>query len=80
MVTDTSADPDTGLMGPHVIFHGVNVHIRNDSGETCSDYGAPDGLGNLVIGYNEPPAPVDEMQPWERQGSHNLIVGSKHTY
>lgn len=80
VVTETWPDPDTGLRGPHVIFQGVNLHIRNDSGTTCPDYGNPDGLGNLVVGYNEPPAPVYQMQGWERQGSHNIIVGSMHHY
>lgn len=42
-----------GLRGPHVMFEGVNVHIRSGSGST-SDGGSPVGLGNLIIGYNEP--------------------------
>ena len=63
-----------GLIGPHVIFEGVNVHVRNISGSTD---GYTDGLGNLVVGYNEAP---DNMQEWLRSGSHNLIVGPKHTY
>ena len=63
-----------GLIGPHVIFEGVNVHVRNISGSTD---GYPDGLGNLLVGYNEEP---DNMQEWLRSGSHNLIVGPKHTY
>jgi uncharacterized coiled-coil protein SlyX len=63
-----------GLIGPHVIFEGVNVHVRNISHSTD---GYPDGLGNLVVGYNEEP---ENMQEWLRSGSHNLIVGPKHTY
>lgn len=41
-----------GLSGPHVMFEGVNVHIRSGSGST-SDGGSPIGLGNLIVGYNE---------------------------
>jgi len=63
-----------GLIGPHILFEGVNVHIRNLNGTTD---GHPNGLGNLIVGYNEKP---DNMQEWQRMGSHNLIVGPKHTY
>ena len=45
------------LEGPHVIFHGINLHVVNDQDQT----GAPDitlnGLGNLIVGYNEVPQP-----------------------
>lgn len=61
-----------GLAGPHVIFSGANVHIRSGSGHTA---GALNGLGNLVIGYNE-----QGLVPAARGGSHNLVVGTKHGY
>ena len=35
-----------GLAPPHVIFDGVNLHVRNGSGQTDTN----NGLGNLVIG------------------------------
>jgi hypothetical protein len=62
-----------GLAGPHVIFEGVNVHIRNgdDATETFN------GVGNLVVGYNEGPT---TLNPFDRGGSHNLIVGPEHKY
>ncbi len=41
-----------GLVGPHVIFEGANLHIRSGYGAT-NDGGSPSGLGNLIIGYNE---------------------------
>ena len=45
-----SAIPDTkGLQGPHMIFHGCNVHIQNGS----RSFTKKNGLGNLVIGYNK---------------------------
>ena len=71
-------DPNVlnGLTGPHVIFEGVNVHIRSGTG-TTDDGGTLTGLGNLVVGYNEPPA---GLAAGERAGSHNLIVGREHRY
>ena len=46
-----SVDPSTlnDLVGPHVIFTGANVHIRNGIGGN----GSTNGLGNLIVGYNE---------------------------
>jgi hypothetical protein len=72
VTVDTSAI--NGLKGPHMIFEGVNVHIRSGAGATSS---APNGLGNLVVGYNEPPAGLGAR---ERVGSHNVIIGQQHRY
>jgi uncharacterized coiled-coil protein SlyX len=66
-----------GVRGPNLIFEGVNVHIRNKRSSTT----VVDGLGNLIIGYDEIgdeaglfyPSPV-------RNGSHNLVVGSGHSF
>lgn len=65
-----------GLAGPHLMFHGVNVHIQSGTDAT-NDQGHLQGLGNLVLGYNEEPA---GLQAGERSGSHNLIVGAGHRY
>lgn len=66
-----------GLVGPHVIFEGVNVHIRNNKSTTTSI----DGLGNLIIGHNEMGDEVGVFYPTpQRSGSHNLVVGSGHTF
>jgi hypothetical protein len=51
-----------GVTGPHFIFEGTNVHVRsgaNSTGEGCNSASAVDcptrtGLGNLIVGYNEP--------------------------
>ena len=70
--------PLDGLIGPHVIFEGANVHIRSGAGATddgSAGGGALTGLGNLVIGYNEPPS---ELAVGDRAGSHNLIIGPEH--
>jgi outer membrane murein-binding lipoprotein Lpp len=60
-----------GLVGPHVIFDGCNVHVRDGSGNTL---GPVNGLGNLIIGYNE------DFSQGDRTGSHNLVIGPNHNY
>jgi hypothetical protein len=72
-------NPINGIKGPHVIFTGVNVHIRSGSGFT-DDGGSLRGLGNLIVGYNELPNPilVPDIGPCDRAltGSHNIVGGS----
>ena len=51
-------------------FSGCNVQIVNGMNNTET----VNGLGNLIVGYNENPA--DEA----RSGSHNLVVGQEHSY
>ena len=58
------------LEGPHIIFFGANVHIQN--GENRTD--TTNGLGNLIVGYNE------MFEAWNRNGSHNVVVGTDHRY
>ena len=53
-------------------FEGMNVQVVNGSGSTD---GAPDGLGNLIIGYHDH---GDFTR--DRDGSHYLIVGDQHSY
>ena len=67
-------------VGDEFYFNGVNVNIRSGQGGTFGeDYnsvlfpGTPNGLGNLVVGYNEGAG-------FERSGSHNLVVGPYHSY
>lgn len=67
-------NPINGLNGPHVIFTGVNLHVRSGSGST-GDNGTPTGLGNLVVGYNEGPPPTGG-----RTGSHNLVGGTLNAF
>lgn len=62
-------DPVTNK--PTVRFEGVNVQIVSGSGDT---QGQVNGVGNLIIGYNEPLGPTTHI------GSHNLIVGEGHSY
>jgi len=78
-----SVDFDTinDLVGPHVIFTGTNVHIRNGTLGTTglSGGGTANGRGNLIVGYNEV-VPAGFLVPAVRTGSHNLVVGPSHTY
>jgi hypothetical protein len=60
--------------GKNVFFDGVNVHIRN--GGPAEVTNLVNGLGNLIIGYNEDTLGLSN----DRTGSHNLIVGPEHSY
>lgn len=63
-----------GLAGPHVLFDSVNLHVRNGDPTPCNFTSSciVNGLGNLVIGYNE----IDgSLAAGDRGGSHNLVMG-----
>ena len=53
-------------------IEGVNLQVVNGEGTTT---GSLDGLGNLIVGYNELRG-VDD----NRTGSHNIVVGREHNY
>lgn len=79
-----TVDPNTinGVKGPHVIFSGVNLHVRSGSGST-SDNGTPLGLGNLIVGYNETPALLADPTNSGvvgRTGSHNVVGGQNNSF
>jgi len=57
--------------GAALTFSGMNVQVVDGSGDT---FGAVNGLGNLILGYNE--NTVSAL----RTGSHNLVVGDNHEY
>jgi uncharacterized coiled-coil protein SlyX len=57
--------------GNDLVINGANLHIRNGLGSTDTI----NTVGNLIIGYNELPA-----EPFSRAGSHNLIVGARHSW
>jgi hypothetical protein len=57
--------PDT------LTFSAMNVQVNDGSGDT---EGAVNGLGNLIVGYNENDVSAT------RTGSHNLVVGIEHEY
>jgi hypothetical protein len=66
------------VAGTEMFITGANVNIRDGSGFTsgtpASAQTNPTGLGNLIIGYNEPLSGAD------RTGSHNLVIGPGHGY
>lgn len=71
-------NPINGVTGPHILITGANVHVRSGSGFTDDNFnsgGAPTGLGNLIVGYNEQP-----LLAGTRTGSHNLVGGSMNSF
>lgn len=58
--------------GNEVYITGANLHVRNSSGSTD---GAVDGLGNIIIGYDETRGGGDS-----KGGSHNLVLGIRNNY
>jgi hypothetical protein len=68
---------------PEMRITGANLRIVNGLGYTdCADEqgdpipDCPNGLGNLIVGYNEP-------RPFEsntRTGSHTVVVGKQHKF
>jgi hypothetical protein len=73
-----------GLLPPHLIIEGANVHVRSGLGSTyplpcpAGQTGCNSGnhLGNLIVGYNE----LTPSRPRLRGGMHNLVVGPEHEY
>ena len=78
-VTVETADR-AGVHGPHVVFTGANVHIvSGSSAKATDDGGTLTGLGNLIVGYNEPRNLdlVPNLIACDRAltGSHNIVAG-----
>ena len=83
-------NPEIGVKGPNITFTGANIHIVSGSGAT-GDNGAPRGLGNLIIGYDEDPQSYVDTSPFDnlplspliagdRGGSHNLVIGAANRF
>ncbi len=72
--------------GDTIIFEGVNVQIISGLGTTSGgvDEEPPmvNGLGNLIVGYNEEIFPYNPggLPLSDKSGSHNIIVGAGHNY
>jgi hypothetical protein len=68
-----------------IVIDGANLHLRNGLGATNGNPAYPfaigpvltqtNGLGNLIIGYNELRNAADD-----RSGSHNLVIGLKQNF
>jgi hypothetical protein len=73
-----------------IVITGANLHIVNGLGQTSCPLdpetgdplpGCPNGLGNLIVGYNEPRSPDEGGEdPNVRTGSHNVVVGEMHNF
>jgi hypothetical protein len=70
-------------VGNEVVITGANLRLVNGLGSTdCTaepDEPIPDcpnGVGNLIVGYNEPRAFSENL----RTGSHNVVVGQFHNF
>jgi hypothetical protein len=61
--------------GNEIFITGANLNIRNGTGYT---YQQINGLGNLIIGYNELRTGANTVNT--RSGSHNLILGFNQNY
>ena len=55
--------------GNTLLFGGMNLQLESGVGSTT---GAPNGLGNLIIGYDETPG--------TQTGSANLVLGTGQTF
>jgi hypothetical protein len=78
-------DDGQGGQAKTIRFTGVNVQVVNGLGSTSGtglpfDFvGATNGVGNLIVGYNEDKA-FPSAPPKDRTGSHNLVVGYGHDF
>lgn len=61
--------------GDDIYVTGANLHVVNGTGATD---GITNGLGNVIIGYNETRTARQESN--DRGGSHMLVVGSHNNY
>jgi len=62
--------------GNDLFVEGCNLHVRSGEGHTYGQDLVPNGLGNLIVGYNEERRDGSD----EKTGSHNLVVGPRHNY
>lgn len=60
--------------GDEIFITAANLHVVNGQNNT----GARNGLGNVIIGYNESRVPFGSDD--NRSGSHMLVVGSQLNY
>lgn len=60
--------------GDTLRLSGANLQIVNGLGATKQT----NGLGNLILGYNEPRTKADD--PNQRSGSHTLVIGEGNNF
>ncbi len=74
--------------GNNLHFNSMNVHINNGLGATNGNAADPEalsgttnGLGNLIVGYDEPHQDcVGEFCFLNKNGSHNVVIGHGNSY
>jgi len=75
-----NSNPVNDIVGPNIVFHGVNIQLVNGMGST----GLTNGLGNLILGYGEEAKLGVDLYDWtgpaDRMGSHNLMLGVYNKY
>jgi hypothetical protein len=69
-------NPFEHIRGPNIYINGANFHVRNGMGNT----NLTNGLGNLIVGYAEPPTENTPPVSPQRLGSHNLIIGAFNSW
>jgi hypothetical protein len=82
--------PYFSRQGDDITIDGANLHIVNGLGATNGLPTDPtsidpahtvvNGLGNLIVGYNELRAGLPGLGSDDRSGSHNLVVGSLQNF
>ncbi|MGD0997841.1 MAG: hypothetical protein ABR941_05920 [Thermoleophilia bacterium] len=68
-VTSSAID---GVSGPNVVFQSCNLQIKSPTNESDDS-----GLGNLIVGWNDPPPSATEGY---RAGSNNLVCGDENSF
>lgn len=62
--------------GNDIYVTGANLHVVNGEGKTDS----MNGLGNIVVGYNEDVSEGLDQTPHDRTGSHMFVDGVGNSY
>ncbi len=74
---DANTSPAPPTKYPLAIFNRTNVQVQSGASTTNA---AVNGLGNLIVGYNEIRANPPPDSGYTRTGSHNLVLGSQNGY
>src|SRR5262249_51190581 len=76
--------------GRDIYIEGANLHVRSGLPNSEANSATVTGYGNVILGYNESAPTYQVYDPTGtgpelgggsvKTGSHNLIVGSGHSY
>jgi len=73
---DQNPNGENGVKPPNIVFYGANIHIVGGPDPVNGFTTTVNGLGNLIIGYDE----LNTDQVANRGGSHNLVIGRFHSF